>query len=46
MSARHWYAALLALAVFGGLAGCRGNYTFDDHEYRPLGDAKALKRGL
>ncbi|MBD8577094.1 type VI secretion protein [Pseudomonas syringae] len=46
MPARHWSAALLALAVFVGLAGCSGNYTFDDPHYRPLGDAQALKRGL
>lgn len=46
MSVRHWPAALLLMAVFAGLAGCSGNYTFDDNEYRPLGDSQALKRGL
>jgi PBP1b-binding outer membrane lipoprotein LpoB len=34
--------ALLTLAIF--LAGCSGNYKFNDDEYRPLGDPQAAKR--
>jgi hypothetical protein len=45
MFVRHWHAILLALAVLCGLAGCGGNYKFNDNAYRPLGDAKAFNRG-
>ncbi|NHN77122.1 type VI secretion protein [Azotobacter chroococcum] len=34
---------LLVLAL--SLVGCGGNYRFDDHQYRPLGDPQALERG-
>ncbi|PAU54983.1 type VI secretion protein [Pseudomonas indica] len=43
MQYRHWPAALLILAL--SLAGCSGNYTFNDDEYRPLGDPQAVNRG-
>ncbi|WXL25707.1 type VI secretion protein [Ectopseudomonas mendocina] len=33
---------LLALAIL--LAGCSGNYKFNDDEYRPLGDPQVVKR--
>ncbi len=36
MPVRHWPAVLLALAVLCGLAGCSGNYKFNDGDYRPL----------
>jgi hypothetical protein len=36
-------AVLLVLAL--SLVGCGGNYRFDDHQYRPLGDPQALERG-
>ncbi|GEM_PF-184946 len=35
--------ALLVLAL--ALAGCSGNYRFNDDQYRPLGDPQALNRG-
>lgn len=34
-------ALLLAL----GLSACAGNYTFDDDEYRSLGDPLMVSRG-
>ncbi len=40
-----WRAALLALLTVLVLAGCSGNYKFDDDRYRPVGDPQALKRG-
>jgi hypothetical protein len=27
------------------LGGCTGHYTFDDDEYRPLGDPTSIHRG-
>jgi hypothetical protein len=46
MSARHWQAALLALIVLSGLAGCgTGNYKHSDKDYRPLGDPQAVNHG-
>lgn len=45
MSVRHWHTVLLALIVLGGLAGCGGNYKFNDHAYRPLGDPQTVNRG-
>lgn len=45
MPVRHWPAVLLALAVLCGLAGCSGNYKFNDGDYRPLGDPQAVNRG-
>lgn len=45
MPVRHWPAVLLALAVLCGLAGCNGNYKFNDDDYRPLGDPQAVNRG-
>ncbi len=45
MPVRHWPAVLLALAVLCGLAGCSGNYKFNDDDYRPLGDPQAVNRG-
>ena len=45
MTARHWYAVLLTLAVLCGASGCSGNYKFNDNDYRPLGDPQAVNRG-
>ena len=45
MTARHWYAVLLTLAVLCGASGCGGNYKFNDNSYRPLGDPQAVNRG-
>lgn len=45
MPVRHWPSVLLALAVLSGLAGCSGNYKFNDGDYRPLGDPQAVNRG-
>ncbi|MEE1924023.1 type VI secretion protein [Pseudomonas sp. 148P] len=28
------------------LAGCSGNYVYSDADYRPLGDPRALERGV
>ncbi len=42
---RHWRVTLLALVTAFALAGCGGNYKFDDDSYRPLGDPQALNRG-
>lgn len=36
-------AALLALTMC--LAGCSGNYTWSDSDYRPLGEPYPVKRG-
>lgn len=44
MSVRHWQAALLAIVVVCGVGGCGGNYKFNDHTYRPLGDPQAANR--
>lgn len=41
---RHWRGTLLALVCAFALAGCAGNYKFDDDSYRPLGDPQALNR--
>lgn len=38
------YCALALLAASLTLAGCSGNYKFNDDEYRPLGDPQALAR--
>lgn len=35
MPHRHWRATLLALVTAFTLAGCAGNYKFDDDSYRP-----------
>ncbi|MNH46709.1 hypothetical protein D3C79_1096080 [compost metagenome] len=35
-------AVLLALL---GLAGCNGNYKFNDDQYRPLGEPQVVNRG-
>lgn len=32
---RHWRVTLLALVTAFALAGCGGNYKFDDDSYRP-----------
>lgn len=47
MFARHWQAALLAMVVVCGLAGCtgNGNYKHSDKDYRPLGEPQAVNRG-
>ena len=39
------YYALVTLIAALSLAGCSGNYTFNDDEYRPLGDPQAVNRG-
>jgi hypothetical protein len=39
------YYALVSLIAAALLAGCSGNYKFDDDHYRPLGDPQALNRG-
>ncbi len=39
------YYALVSLIAAALLAGCTGNYKFDDDHYRPLGDPQALNRG-
>ena len=41
---RYCRATLLALLTAFALAGCAGNYKFDDDSYRPLGDPQALNR--
>ncbi len=43
MTARPWFAVLLALAVLCG--GCSSNFKFNDNSYRPLGDPQAVNRG-
>jgi hypothetical protein len=43
MQARYLPAALLALTM--SLAGCSGNYTWSDSDYRPLGEPYPVKRG-
>lgn len=45
MSTLRWRATLLALAVLSVLAGCSGNYKFNDKDYRPLGEPQTLNRG-
>lgn len=45
MSVRHWQPVLLTLLVLCSLGGCSGNYKFNDNEYRPMGDSKAVNRG-
>lgn len=40
----HWQTVLLSFAMSIALGGCNGNYTFNDHEYRPLGDPEAINR--
>ncbi|WP_308724982.1 type VI secretion protein [Metapseudomonas otitidis] len=37
--------ALASLALCIALAGCSGNYKFDDGDYRPLGTPQILNRG-
>ncbi|MCQ4288336.1 type VI secretion protein [Pseudomonas stutzeri] len=39
------YCALVFFAASLALAGCSGNYKFNDDEYRPLGDPQASSRG-
>ncbi len=38
------YCALVLFAASLALAGCSGNYKFNDDEYRPLGDPQASSR--
>ncbi|KRW61206.1 hypothetical protein [Pseudomonas sp. TTU2014-080ASC] len=38
------YYAITLLTALLLLAGCSGNYKFNDDEYRPLGDPQAVKR--
>ncbi|KAF0864225.1 type VI secretion protein [Pseudomonas sp. LD120] len=45
MSVRPWSLVLLLLVVLGHLSGCSGNYKFNDHSYRPLGDPQTVNRG-
>lgn len=44
MAIRRWHLLVLITAVLTSLAGCRGNYKFNDGEYRPLGDPEAINR--
>jgi hypothetical protein len=44
MFARHRQAVLLTLVLLCGLSGCSGNYRFNDHTYRPLGDPQTGNR--
>ena len=37
--------ALTHLAFLLCLAGCSGNYKFNDQDYRPLGEPQTLNRG-
>lgn len=37
--------ALPPLAFVLCLAGCSGNYKFNDQDYRPLGEPQTLNRG-
>lgn len=37
--------ALTGLMLCIALAGCSGNYKFDDGDYRPLGTPQILNRG-
>lgn len=45
MPVHRWPACLLVFALLSSLAGCSGNYTFNDSDYRPLGDPQAVNRG-
>ncbi|UCO98898.1 type VI secretion protein [Metapseudomonas lalkuanensis] len=45
MSLLSWRAMALVLAVLSCLAGCGGNYKFNDKDYRPLGDPQTVNRG-
>ncbi len=38
------YCALVLFIASLALAGCSGNYKFNDDEYRPLGDPQASTR--
>jgi hypothetical protein len=38
------YCALVLFAASLALAGCSGNYKFNDDEYRPLGDPQTPAR--
>lgn len=40
-----WQAVLSTCVLFIVLGGCSGNYTFNDSDYRPLGDPEAVNRG-
>lgn len=44
MPSRLWLIALVLLALLG-LAGCNGNYKFNDDQYRPLGEPQVVNRG-
>lgn len=39
----HLIHTSIALALALCLAGCSGNYKFDDDQYRPLGDPQVEK---
>ena len=45
MTVRHRLHLVLTLALLCALGGCKGNYTFTDSDYRPLGDPHAINRG-
>jgi hypothetical protein len=45
MPVHSWPAFLLILGLLLSLAGCGGNYKFNDSGYRPLGDPQAVNRG-
>lgn len=40
-----WRVALFVFVMLPTLAGCTGNYTFDDADYRPLGNPYAMRSG-
>lgn len=41
---KRFFAFALIVTAFA-LAGCSGNYKFNDADYRPLGDPQAANRG-
>jgi hypothetical protein len=45
MPVRYWQAVLLILVLLYGLAGCSGNYKYNDHTYRPMGNPPPVQHG-
>lgn len=44
MPSRPWLITA-GLVLLLGLAGCNGNYKFNDDQYRPLGEPHVVNRG-